>query len=194
MKKNTPHLLSVAALSLFLVACGDKQSTTSAPPAAAPVASAPVPDPAPPPAVATTEPAPAATTDMAATPAAGTAGADTGAPVAVFGGTPAATAPAASAPASAAGAMAPVSDTAMGKGVYDKACALCHAAGVAGAPKLGDKTDWAPRIAQGKDTLYKHAIEGYQGAKGMMPAKGGNSTLSDADVKASVDYMTSQAM
>ena len=62
------------------------------------------------------------------------------------------------------------------------------------APKLGDKTDWAPRIAQGNETLYKHAIEGYQGAKGMMPPKGGNSTLSDADVKASVDYMTSQAM
>ena len=90
--------------------------------------------------------------------------------------------------------MAPVSDTAMGKGVYDKACALCHVAGVAGAPKLTDKADWAPRIAQGKETLYKHAIEGYQGAKGMMPPKGGSSMLSDEQVKASVDYMTSQAM
>ena len=183
MKNNTPHLLSVAALCLLLVACGEKQSTTSAPVAAPPVASAPAPDPAPPP-MATTEPAPAPTT-------AATGGTTPAAPEAVFGGTATPAAPAASA---SAGGMAPVSDTALGKGVYDKACALCHAAGVAGAPKLGDKTDWTPRIAQGKDTLYKHAIEGYQGTKGMMPAKGGNSTLSDADVKASVDYMASQAM
>ena len=90
--------------------------------------------------------------------------------------------------------MAPVSDTAMGKGVYDKACALCHAAGVAGAPKLGDKTDWAPRIAQGKDTMYKHAIEGFTGAKGMMPAKGGSANLTDAEVKAAVDYMADKSL
>ena len=187
MKNHTPHLLSVAALSLLLVACGEKQSTTSAPVAAPPVASTPAPDPTPP-AVATTEPTPA-------TPATSTApGATPAAPVAVFGGTATPPAPAAPAASASTGGMAPVSDTAMGKGVYDKACALCHAAGVAGAPKLGDKTDWAPRIAQGNETLYKHAIEGYQGAKGMMPAKGGNSTLSDAEVKASVDYMASQAM
>ena len=66
---------------------------------------------------------------------------------------------------------------------------MCHAAGVAGAPKPGDKADWGPRIAQGKDTLYKHAIEGYTGAKGMMPARGGNTKMSDEDVKAAVDYM-----
>ncbi len=176
MKKKT-HLLSIAALSMFLVACGDKPSTTSAAPAAPePVVVAPVPD--------TTPPATAAVEPAAATPA-----------------TPqdvpasAAAAPLDAAPAAAtAGGMAPVSDTAMGKGVYDKACALCHVAGVAGAPKLTDKADWAPRIAQGKETLYKHAIEGYQGAKGMMPPKGGSSMLSDEQVKASVDYMTSQAM
>ncbi len=178
MKKKT-HLLTVAALSVFLVACGDKPSaSTPAPPAPAPVVVAPAPEPAPPP-MASTEPAAPASTAAAPTDSAPASGG------AVFGGT---AAPAAS------GGMAPVSDMAMGKGVYDKACALCHAAGVAGAPKLGDKTDWAPRIAQGNETLYKHAIEGYQGAKGMMPAKGGNSTLSDAEVKASVDYMTSQAM
>lgn len=80
-----------------------------------------------------------------------------------------------------------------GKSVYNKACMACHAAGVAGAPKLGDKAEWGPRIAQGNDTLYTHAIKGYQGKKGFMPAKGGNASLSDADVKASVDYMVSQS-
>jgi cytochrome c5 len=65
---------------------------------------------------------------------------------------------------------------------------MCHAAGVAGAPKPGDKADWGPH-AQGKDTLYKHAIEGFNGAKGAMPARGGNAKMSDEDVKAAVDYM-----
>jgi len=80
-----------------------------------------------------------------------------------------------------------------GKGTYDKACVVCHAAGVAGAPKLGDKADWGPRIAQGNDTLYTHALKGFQGKKGMMPAKGGNASLADADVKAAVDYMVGQS-
>jgi cytochrome c5 len=80
-----------------------------------------------------------------------------------------------------------------GQTVYTKTCAVCHAAGVAGAPKLGDKSDWGPRVAQGKDTLYKHAMEGFQGKKGQMPPKGGNTALADADVKAAVDYMVSQA-
>ena len=97
-------------------------------------------------------------------------------------------APAAEAPAPAA---APVAENTAGKSVYGKTCAMCHAAGVAGAPKPGDKADWAPRIAQGKDTLYKHAIEGYTGAKGMMPARGGAATLSDDDVKAAVNHMVS---
>ena len=66
---------------------------------------------------------------------------------------------------------------------------MCHAAGVAGAPKPGDKADWGPRIAQGKDLLYKHALEGFTGAKGMMPARGGGASLSDEDVKAAVDHM-----
>lgn len=80
-----------------------------------------------------------------------------------------------------------------GKSVYDSSCAACHTAGVAGAPKLGDKAEWAPRIAQGNATLYEHAIKGYQGKKGFMPAKGGNAALPDADVKAAVDYMVSKA-
>lgn len=97
--------------------------------------------------------------------------------------TPAATTPAKTAPA-------PTATDASGKGeaTYRQSCAVCHAAGVAGAPKLTDKAAWAPRIAQGKDALYNSSLKG----KGAMPAKGGNPSLSDADVKAAVDYMVSQ--
>jgi cytochrome c5 len=80
-----------------------------------------------------------------------------------------------------------------GKKIFGSVCALCHAAGVAGAPKPGDKADWGPRIAQGTDLLYKHAIEGFTGAKGMMPARGGSATLKDDEVKAAVDYMVAQS-
>lgn len=80
-----------------------------------------------------------------------------------------------------------------GQSTYNASCAACHAAGVAGAPKLGDKADWGPRIKQGKDTLYTHAIKGYQGKKGMMPPKGGNMALKDDVVKAAVDYMVTKA-
>jgi cytochrome c5 len=80
-----------------------------------------------------------------------------------------------------------------GKGTYETACTACHGAGIAGAPKSGDKGAWAARIAQGKDTLYEHALKGYQGKAGVMPAKGGNVSLADADVKAAVDYMVSLA-
>ncbi|MDO9158164.1 MAG: c-type cytochrome [Burkholderiaceae bacterium] len=102
---------------------------------------------------------------------------------------PAETALPAAAPAPVAAPAAPVAENAVGKSAYNKTCALCHAAGVAGAPKPGDKADWGPRIAQGNDTLYKHAIEGYTGAKGLMPARGGSSSMSDEDVKAAVDHM-----
>ena len=80
-----------------------------------------------------------------------------------------------------------------GKKVYDSACTACHTAGIAGAPKSGDKAAWAPRIAQGANVLYDHAIKGFQGKAGLMPAKGGNTSLSDADVKAAVDYMVAGA-
>ena len=99
---------------------------------------------------------------------------------------PAAVATPAPAPAPATAAVA---DSAAGKSVYNKVCAMCHAAGVAGAPKPGDKADWGPRIAQGPEVLYKHAIEGFTGAKGMMPARGGGASLSDEQVKAAVDHM-----
>lgn len=78
-----------------------------------------------------------------------------------------------------------------GEGVYKAACVACHGAGIAGAPKSGDKAAWTARIAQGKPTLYTHAIAGYQGKGGVMPAKGGNASLADADVKSAVDYMVS---
>ena len=80
-----------------------------------------------------------------------------------------------------------------GKTTYDATCAVCHGAGIAGAPKFGDKAAWAPRIAQGTETLHTHALKGYQGKAGMMPAKGGNTALADADVKAAVDYMVRKA-
>lgn len=76
-----------------------------------------------------------------------------------------------------------------GEEVYNSACVACHGAGIAGAPKMGDAADWDPRIAQGMDTLYKNAIDGYQGSGGLMPPKGGFASLSDAEVKAAVDYM-----
>lgn len=77
-----------------------------------------------------------------------------------------------------------------GEEVYKTACAACHAAGVAGAPKLGDSGAWEPRIAQGRSTLLEHALKGFQGPAGFMPAKGGRPDLSDDAVTAAVDYMT----
>lgn len=104
-------------------------------------------------------------------------------------------APAAAAPAAAVAAAAPAAPPAneQGKSVFGKTCAMCHAAGVAGAPKPGDKADWGPRIAQGNEVLYKHALEGFTGSKGQMPTKGGNPALAEADVKAAVDYMVAQS-
>jgi cytochrome c5 len=80
-----------------------------------------------------------------------------------------------------------------GQAVYNSACFACHTTGVAGAPKIGDKANWAPRIAQGIDLLYKHSLEGYQGKAGYMPPKGGFAHLSDAHVKLAVDYMVKSA-
>jgi cytochrome c5 len=111
---------------------------------------------------------------------------------------PAATAPAAPAAAPAAAAAAPAAaapatasaDT--GKALYSATCVACHGAGIAGAPKVGDKGAWAPRVAQGANVLYEHALKGFQGKTGMMPPKGGSSAP-DADVKAAVDYMVAAA-
>ena len=107
--------------------------------------------------------------------------------------TPSSTAAPAASTAAPAPAAAPAAENTVGKSVFGKTCSMCHAAGVAGAPKPGDKADWGPRIAQGKDVLYKHAIEGFTGAKGMMPARGGGASLSDDEVKAAVDFMADQS-
>lgn len=79
-----------------------------------------------------------------------------------------------------------------GARVYNKTCFVCHGSGAGGAPMLGSREDWAPRIAQGENVLYQHAIGGFTGDKGVMPAKGANASLSDDEVKAAVDYMRSQ--
>jgi len=79
-----------------------------------------------------------------------------------------------------------------GEEVYNAACTACHNLGVAGAPKLGDAAAWTARVSQGMETLYKHAIEGYTGSAGVMPAKGGRVDITDDDVKQSVDYMVQQ--
>jgi cytochrome c5 len=76
-----------------------------------------------------------------------------------------------------------------GEGTFKKICSGCHGAGLLGSPKFGDKAAWAPRIAQGLDTLYNSALKG----KNAMPAKGGNPALADADVKAAVQYMVNAA-
>ena len=72
---------------------------------------------------------------------------------------------------------------------YEQICSACHKYGVSGAPKFGDAAAWAPRIATGKAALYTSAING----KGAMPAKGGLPSLSDEVIKATVDYMVSNA-
>lgn len=130
--KKSKNTLVIAALALFLTACGDKNQANTAAPVSAP--------------------APATAPVVAA---------------------------------------APVAENTVGKSVFGKVCSLCHAAGVAGAPKPGDKADWGPRIAQGQDMLYKHALEGFTGAKGQMPARGASTTLKDEEIKAAVDYMVS---
>jgi cytochrome c5 len=189
--------IAVAMLAL-LAGCGKSE----APPAAESAPAAEAPAAAPAPEAAAQAPEAAAQAPEAAAPAAEAAAPATEAAApAAEAAAPAAeaAAPAAEAAAPAAEAAAPAAEAAApavadaGKGTYDKVCSICHGAGVAGAPKLGDKADWGPRIAQGKDTLYEHAIKGFMGQKGMMPPKGGNTALSDDEVKAAVDYMAAQA-
>jgi cytochrome c5 len=106
---------------------------------------------------------------------------------------PAVTAPAAPAAAAAAPAAAKAGASAdAGKALYTATCSACHGAGIAGAPKFGDKAAWAPRVKQGSAVLYEHALKGFQGKAGVMPPKGG-STASDDEVKAAVDYMAAAA-
>jgi cytochrome c5 len=76
-----------------------------------------------------------------------------------------------------------------GKAVYDKVCFACHLQSVAGSPKLGDKAAWAPRIQTGTDALVQSVMKG----KGAMPPKAGNPALSDAEIRAAVQFMVSQS-
>jgi cytochrome c5 len=91
-------------------------------------------------------------------------------------------------------AQAPAAQTAKpaasdGKAIYDKVCFACHVQSVAGSPRLGDKEAWAPRIKQGMDALVQSVVKG----KGAMPPKAGNPALSDAEIRAAVDFMVSQS-
>ncbi|CAJ0900692.1 hypothetical protein R20233_04520 [Ralstonia sp. LMG 32965] len=127
--------------------------------------------------------------EPAAPAGAGAAPAQASAPAAAQASAAAAPAPAAAAPAAPAAAAAPQAAAGeVGKKVYDSTCQMCHAAGVAGAPKFGDKAAWAPRIAEGKAKMYDIALHG----KGAMPPKG-TYAGSDDDVKAAVDYMAAAA-
>jgi cytochrome c5 len=126
------------------------------------------------------EPAPPAT-------AASGAAATTIAAAAPATQTPATPAPAAAPRAEATTTVAAATNTATSSGppaLYNQVCSACHATGVAGAPKVGDKAAWAPRTAQGVDALTASAIKG----KGAMPPKGGSSA-SDAEIKGVVAYM-----
>jgi len=113
---------------------------------------------------------------------------------AVYAGATGAAAQAAAAAAATAAAASQVAygGTMDGSVIYNNLCTGCHTSGVGNAPTL-DPAHWTSRIAQGTETLYKHAIEGYTGPDGgIMPPKGGNPALTDEQVKATVDWMLSQ--
>lgn len=95
----------------------------------------------------------------------------------------------ATAPAIIAEAVPATSKGKSGQEVYKAVCSMCHGGGLMGAPKLGDKEQWAPRIAQGHDTLVTHAVKGIR----MMPAKGGNADLTDSEVAEAVKYMANES-
>jgi cytochrome c5 len=143
-------------------------AATEAPKAAAPAAPAPVATPA--------APAPAEAPKAAA-------------PVAAPAEAPKATPAAPAAAASPAPQAQAVSANAEGEKIYNTLCFSCHAVGVSGSPKLGDKAAWAPRIATGMEALYTSSLKG----KNLMPAKGGNPAFTDEQVKAAVDFMVSKA-
>lgn len=189
--RNATLLIALSAVSVF--ACG-KTEDAPAPASETPVAEAPL---------TATPSAPTSTTESPAPPLIAdpvVPSASEPAPEAAAPAAPAAapatpkSAPAPAADASQTPPTAPTpaaapADLAKGQQIYRQACAFCHDKGAAGAPKLGDKAAWAPRIAQGMDALYTASLRG----KGAMPAKGGNPALADADVKAAVDYLVAQS-
>ena len=130
---------------------------------------------------------PAPTQTAAAAPAPAPAPAATAAPAPAPA--PTTVASASNVPSPPAPGAASAGGSAEGKGVYDQTCHVCHATGLAGSPKFGDKAAWAPRIATGMPALYNAALHGLNA----MPPKGGNASLTDAQVKAAVDYMVAAA-
>ncbi|MFI4968821.1 MAG: c-type cytochrome [Lysobacterales bacterium] len=94
--------------------------------------------------------------------------------------------------AKAAAAQVAYGGTTDGKTIFGNLCHSCHETGAGGSPKISDKAAWAPRVAEGIETLIKHATDGYTGKTGVMPAKGGNPALNDAQIKATVEWMVTQ--
>jgi cytochrome c5 len=92
------------------------------------------------------------------------------------------------APATAAAGSAAVIPK-NGTELFEQTCNACHGQGIGGAPRAGDKAAWGPRIAKGKTVLYEHAIQGFTGSAGVMPAKGGRTDVPDDLVKQAVDHM-----
>lgn len=95
---------------------------------------------------------------------------------------------------SASDDMPDMATLSLGESVYKSTCSACHQSGLRGAPRIGSAHDWQSRLAQGKEILYKHATHGFRGEKGYMPSRGSNAKLSEADVKAAVDYMYEHAI
>jgi cytochrome c5 len=85
-------------------------------------------------------------------------------------------------------------DLIRGEKRYKTVCFHCHDKGLLGSPKLGDKENWTPRIAQGMEVLLRHAIQGFKGKKGVMPPKGGQMHLPDEEIEAAVAYMVSKVL
>ncbi len=182
MRSATYLVMMTAAL---LLGCSKSEETT----VLAPAQMAPQP----------AEPAPVASTPVPAAPVEAPAVQQPEVPPAAMSAAPqkAATAviketapkPPAAAPVSEPAPSAPKADLAHGQQIYRQACAVCHDKGLAGAPKLGDAAVWSARLAQGMDVLNASALRG----KGAMPAKGGNPSLADADVKAAVEFIAAQS-
>jgi cytochrome c5 len=94
-------------------------------------------------------------------------------------------------PDSPAGAGAALPIPKDGAAVYAQVCSSCHGLGLVGAPKAGDAAAWGPRIAKGKTLLYDHALHGFTGTAGTMPAKGNRPDIPDAIIEQGVDQMLS---
>ncbi len=99
----------------------------------------------------------------------------------------------AAAAAAVVAAPEPVVEKLTGSQVYNVACFACHAAGIGGAPTLGDGAAWGARLDQGRDVMNQHVLEGYTGPSGgYMPPKGGRIDLSDDEILGALDYMLEQ--